>query len=255
MFTDSHTHIYSGEFGHQQKEAVRRAVDAGVTRLYMPNIDLESIDAMLDLARSFPENCFPMIGLHPTSVNKDYREQLETIGTLAHRQAFTAIGEVGIDLYWDKTFYKEQVDAFTVQIGWARELRLPLVIHSRESFSEIFRILDKEHKGELRGVFHSFTGNAEEAEKALSYGFYLGINGIVTYKNSKLPEVLAGISPERILLETDAPYLTPVPHRGKRNESAYLIHIAEKLAAVYGLPLEEIARISTDNATRLFKAG
>jgi len=253
MFTDSHTHIYSEEFGQEQQEAVRRAIQAGITRLFLPNIDPGSADAMLQLVRAFPENCFPMMGLHPTSVGKDYIRLLESTRDLAFSMPFAAIGEIGMDLYWDKTYIREQEEAFRTQIGWAKELGLPLVIHSREAFREIFAILDSEKDENLRGVFHSFTGTEEEAIKALSYGFYIGINGIVTFRNSHLPDILKIVPPDRLLLETDSPYLAPVPFRGRRNESAYLVHIADKIGEVYGMPVEELARITTTNALTLFK--
>ncbi len=253
MFTDSHTHIYSEEFGLEQQEAVRRAIQAGITRLYLPNIDPSSADAMLKLVLAFPENCFPMMGLHPTSVGKDYIRLLEITRDLAFSRPFAAIGEIGMDLYWDKTYVREQEEAFRTQIGWAKELGLPLVIHSREAFREIFAILDSEKDKNLSGVFHSFTGTEEEAKKALSYGFYIGINGIVTFRNSHLPDILKIVPPDRLLLETDSPYLAPVPFRGRRNESAYLLHIADKIADVYGMPVEELARITTTNALTLFK--
>ena len=253
MLTDSHTHIYSGEYASTQKEVVKRAIDAGVNRMFMPNIDSASVIPMLDLARDFPDNCFPMMGLHPTSVMDNYREELDKTEVLAFSRPFSGIGEIGIDLYWDKNRLKEQRDSFIVQIGWARQLDLPVVIHSRESFREICDILDKEQDGSLKGVFHSFTGSIEEAEKALSYGFYLGINGIVTFKNSRLPETLKSIPPERLLLETDSPYLSPVPFRGKQNESAHLVYIAQKLSEIYGITMETIASVTTASALSLFK--
>jgi len=253
MYTDSHTHIYSEEFGTDQVGAVQRALDKGVSRLYMPNIDSSSVVPMLELADRFPESCFPMMGLHPTSVKTDYKDELKQIEKYLAKRPYAAIGEIGIDLYWDKTYIREQKEVFALQLRWAREMSLPVVIHSRESFAEIFEVLEREQDGSLSGVFHSFTGNEEDAKRALSFRFMLGINGIVTFKNSTLPTVLRSVSPEKLLIETDSPYLSPVPYRGKRNESAYLLHTAGFLAGLYSMQVEEFARITTNNALSLFK--
>ena len=232
---------------------VRRALEAGITQMYLPNINSHTIGAMFDLAKQFPDNCFPMMGLHPTSVKKNFREELKTIENHLDRTGIIAIGETGIDLYWDKTFLLEQKEVFKAQIGWAKERKLPLVIHARDSFHEIFQVLDEVGGTGLRGVFHSFTGSLSDLEKALSYDFMIGINGIVTFKNSNLGEVVQSIPKDRLLLETDAPFLAPVPHRGKRNESSYLVHIAAKIAGIYNLTLEEVEEMTSRNAEQLFQ--
>jgi len=253
MYIDSHTHLYLDAFKADRHQMIRRALDAKVNRMLLPNIDSASMDAMFSLAQQYPGHCFPMIGLHPSSVKKNYREELAVVETGLQKGGIIAIGETGIDLYWDKTHLKEQEEAFATQIRWAMDLDLPLVIHARESFPEIFRILDRKGGPELRGVFHSFTGGKDELERALSYDFMIGINGIVTFKNSDLPEIVGAIPANRLLLETDAPFLAPVPYRGKRNESSYLPHTASKLAEIHNLPLEEVARITSENAEQLFR--
>lgn len=253
MYIDSHTHLYLDAFSADRDAVIQRALNAKVSRMLLPNIDRASMDAMLKLADQYPEHCFPMIGLHPTSVKKNYREELAHVETALQKPGIIAIGETGIDLYWDKTHLKEQEEAFTAQIGWAMELDLPLVIHARDSFREIFRILDKSGGPGLRGVFHSFTGGMEELKQALSYNFMIGINGIVTFKNSGLGALVSSIPKNRLLLETDAPFLAPVPYRGKRNESSYLLETAAKVAEIYNLSREEIARITSANAEQLFR--
>ena len=253
MYTDSHTHLYLDAFSGDRYEMVKRALEAGVERMFLPNIDTNTTQALFSLADKYPGNCFPMMGLHPTSVKENYREELASIKELVNRQGIIAIGETGIDLYWDKTFMREQEMAFKIQIGWARALGLPLVIHARDSFQEIFRALNETGTEGLRGVFHSFTGGAAELERALSYNFMIGINGIVTFKNSDLEEVVRAIPSDRILLETDAPFLAPVPFRGRRNESSYLVHIAAKVGEIYNLSGEEVGAITTRNAMDLFQ--
>jgi TatD DNase family protein len=251
---DTHTHLFLPEFENDQVPVIERAKSAGVGKLLLPNIDVSTINAMQNLCNIFPEYCFPMIGLHPTSVKQDYPEQLKRIETLLQKNQFIAIGETGMDLYWDKTFIREQRISFEIQIDWTRKYSLPLVIHCRESFAEIIEIIKNKHDGSLySGVFHSFPGNPEQADEVISLGFKIGVNGIVTFKNSKLMEVVQKISLENILLETDSPYLTPVPMRGKRNESAYLVYIAQKIAEIKDIPLAEVARVTTLNAKKLFK--
>jgi len=252
MFTDSHTHLYLDAFKADQEQIIQRALDAGVTRMLLPNIDSGSMGSMFSLAERFPDICFPMMGLHPTSVKENYQEELRRIKKALDHKDIIAIGETGIDLYWDKTFLKEQEEVFSIQIGWARELDLPLVIHARDSFQEIFSVLEKAGGPDLRGVFHSFTGGPDELERALSFNFMIGINGIVTFKNSNLGEVVRMIPTNRLLLETDSPFLAPVPYRGKRNESSYLIETAAKVAEIHNLSKEEIARITSANAEQLF---
>jgi len=253
MLTDSHTHLYLDAFDKDREDMVDRALDAGVTRMLLPNIDPSTTGPMLKLCDRYPENCQPMAGLHPTSVKENFMSSLEELEGLLDDPRIVGIGETGIDLYWDKTFIREQEESFRIQIRWARELGLPLVIHARESFREIFRIMDQEETDGLRGVFHSFTGGHEEMEKALSYGFMLGINGIVTFKNAGLAEVVRDIPLARLLLETDAPFLAPVPRRGKRNESSYLVHIADRVAEIHHMDVEKLAGITTENAASVFK--
>ncbi len=253
ILTDSHAHLYLDAFDADRHEVIRNAVANNVRYMMLPNIDKDSILPMMELVHDFPENCFPMMGLHPTSVGKDYTEQLEIVKDWLKKEKFCAIGEMGIDLYWDKTYFPEQQEAFRIQAGLALEYDLPLVIHSRNSFDEIFALLDEVYQPGLRGVFHCFTGNLQQAEHIINLGFLLGIGGVLTYKNSGLPEVLEKISLDHILLETDAPFLAPVPFRGKRNESAYIPEIAKKLAEVKGVSLEIVAETTTGNAIKLFK--
>lgn len=252
IITDSHAHLYLNAFDDDRHDVVRNAIAHNVRYMLLPNIDHDSIQPMMDLAKAFPENCFPMMGLHPTSVGKDYADQLETVKEWLKKEKFYAIGEMGIDLYWDKTYFPEQQEAFRIQAGLALEYDLPLVIHSRNSFDEIFALLDEVYQPGLRGVFHCFTGNLEQAEHIINLGFLLGIGGVLTYKNSGLPEVLEKISLENIILETDAPFLAPAPFRGKRNESAYTVEVAKKLAEIKGLSLEIVAETTTRNAINLF---
>ncbi|MCK4748435.1 MAG: TatD family hydrolase [Bacteroidales bacterium] len=253
MFTDSHTHLYLKAFSDDRKDMVNRAIDTGVTRMFLPNIDSTTTGAMFRLTDQFPAHCFPMMGLHPTSVKENYQEELKTVEGLMEHPGIIAVGETGIDLYWDKTFQTEQEEVFKIQIGWAKELGLPLVIHARDSFPEIFRGLDEAGTEGLRGVFHSFTGDSQDLERALSFGFMIGINGIVTFKNSSLADVISAIPLDRLLLETDAPFLAPVPYRGKRNESSYLVEIALKVGEIYNLTQEEVGDITTRNANHLFQ--
>lgn len=253
-FVDTHTHLYVEEFDEDRELALIRAGEAGVARLFMPNIDDTTVDAMLALCRSH-EGCYPMIGFHPTSVDADWKARLAAVRRwLDSPRTFYGIGEVGLDLYWDKTYKKEQMQAFEIQIEWALEHDLPLVVHCREAYPELFEVLAPYKNTGLRGIFHSFTGTEEEAARLLEYtGFLLGINGVVTFKKSVLPSVLPHVPLGRIVLETDSPYLAPVPYRGKRNESAYLVEVAGKLSEIYSVPLEEIARVTTENACRMFR--
>jgi TatD DNase family protein len=253
MYTDSHTHLYLDAFDDDRDQMIQRAIESGVSRMLLPNIDSSSIGPLFALAERFPDHCFPMMGLHPTSVKENYQEELMRIEAALKPKDIIAIGETGIDLYWDKTFLKEQEEVFSTQIAWAMKLDLPLVIHARDSFQEIFAVLDRAGGPELRGVFHSFTGGQAELERALSYNFMIGINGIVTFKNSNLAKVVSKIPLNSLLLETDAPFLAPVPYRGKRNESSYLLETAAKVAEIHNLNKEEIARITSANAELLFR--
>jgi TatD DNase family protein len=253
-FIDTHTHLYSTEFDSDRTEMVENAIKAGVKKLLLPNIDVASIEPMYRLCEEFPQNCFPMMGLHPGYVNENWEQDLLIIKKAIDENKHIAIGEIGMDLYWDKTFIEEQKKAFRIQIEWAKELNLPIVIHARDAFDEIFEILDELNDAALSGVFHCFTGTLEQAQKINSYGgFYLGIGGVLTYKKSDLPSVLTEIPLEQIIVETDAPYLPPTPHRGKRNESKFLLHVAEKVAEVKNCSLMEVARITSENAEKLFQ--
>jgi TatD DNase family protein len=248
-FVDTHTHIFLEEFDSDICEVVRRAGEAGVNRFYLPNIDVKSVARLHALSDRYPDLCYPMMGLHPTSVGPDFRKDLAIIGSWFEKRKYIAIGEIGLDLYWDKTFLKEQVEVFETQLQWSIELNLPVAIHTREAFPEVFESIHKIGAEKLRGVFHSFSGSREELEEIVRLqNFMIGVNGIVTYKNAKFRDYLPLLPIERILLETDAPYLSPVPHRGKRNEPAYLPHIAGKLAEIYELPVEIVAEKTTGNA-------
>lgn len=253
MYIDSHTHLYLDAFKEDRDQMIQRALDAGVKRMLLPNIDSHTVRPMFSLAESYPGHCFPMMGLHPTSVKETFLEELRIIESHLERKGIIAIGETGIDLYWDQSYLKQQKEAFHTQIRWAMELDLPLVIHARDSFPEIFKALDEAGGPGLRGVFHSFTGTYEDLQRALSYDFMIGINGIVTFKNSNLSEVVQSIPIHQLLLETDSPFLAPQAHRGRRNESSYLPEIAAKVAEIHNLNLEELATISSNNAEQLFR--
>ena len=253
IFIDTHTHLFSPSFNEDRTDAVQRAINAGVDKLLLPNIDVDSISAMYDLCNQFPNNCFPMMGLHPGSVDENWERNLEVIKEHLFTRNNLAVGEIGMDLYWDKTFQDAQAQAFRQQISWAKELKLPIIIHAREAFEEIFDIIDELNDDNLRGIFHCFTGTLEQAQKIQEYGgFMLGLGGVLTYKKSGLDEVVKDIPIDMIVLETDSPYLPPTPHRGKRNESAYLIHIAEKLAEIKQMKLTEVADLTTANARQMF---
>jgi len=250
---DTHSHIYSKEFKEDIKEVIQRSKESGIEKILLPNIDSDSIDAMHNLVKSFPGYCIPMMGLHPTSVKENFKEELATCKNWLDKGKYCAIGEIGIDLYWDKTFLKEQQESFETQINWALIYNLPIVIHARDSFDEIFEVLENYKNSNLKGVFHSFTGNIEQAQKAIDLGFFLGINGIVTFKNAGLDKTVSQLPIEKLLLETDAPYLSPVPKRGKRNESSYVLHTAQKIADIFQKDITEIAEITGRNAENLFK--
>lgn len=253
IFTDTHTHIYSEKFLDDQKEMIDRAISSGVSRMFMPNIDLDSVDSMHLLAKNYPTNCFPMMGLHPCDVNQDYEKVLSEMSGLINQREYVAIGEIGIDLYWDKTFVAQQEQAFRTQIEWAKKFDLPIVIHCREAFEEILAILDELNDEKLRGIFHCFTGTLAQAKHILNYGdFYLGIGGVVTFKKAGLDKVVEQLSIHDLVLETDAPYLAPTPYRGKRNEPSYIPHIAEKVAELLNLTLGEVAEITTQNSKTIF---
>ncbi len=252
ILTDTHTHLYVEQFDDDREVVVKRAIDHGVSRFFMPAIDVTYFPAMFGLQKKFPENIFLMAGLHPTHVKEHYRDELSEILKILNEHTFYGIGEIGIDLYWDKSFLTQQQDAFKTQIGWAKERNLPVVIHCRDAFDEIFEVLDEVKDDRLFGIFHCFTGNFEQAKQAVSYNMKLGIGGVVTFKNGKIDKFLNKIPLKDIVLETDAPYLAPVPFRGKRNESSYLHLVAEKLAGIYQIPVEEIAAVTTQNSKEVF---
>ena len=250
--TDTHTHIYSEEFQHDRDAMMQRAFDAGVTRLFVPSIDSEYTQQMYDLQEQYPDNVFLMMGLHPTYVRENYKDELAHVERELASRKFAAVGEIGIDLYWDKTRLADQQFAFKYQIQLAKKYKLPINIHCRDAFNEVFEVLEQEQDDDLRGIFHCFTGNLEQAQKVISLGFYLGIGGVVTYKNAGLDKILPEIDLSHIVLETDSPYLTPVPHRGKPNESSYLIYVAQKVADVYQVTLDVVADITTANSKKIF---
>ena len=252
IITDTHTHLYSEEFDQDRNEMIQRAIVAGVSRFFIPAIDSTCTASMYALENTYPENVFLMMGLHPTYVKDNYKEELQHVETELAKRKFYAIGEIGIDLYWDKTHLKEQQDAFCHQIRLAKQYQLPIVIHCRDAFDEIFEVLEAEKSSDLFGIFHCFTGTHEQALRAISFNMKLGIGGVVTFKNGKIDQFLNQIDLKHIVLETDSPYLAPIPYRGKRNESSYIINVVQKLTEIYGLPFDEIARITTENSKAVF---
>lgn len=251
--SDTHTHLYARDFSGDLDVLLQKAIHQGVTRFFLPNIDWESLPGLFELVEKYPAHCFPMAGIHPTSVNTESLEELQKIQEWVAGKPLVAIGEIGMDLYWDKTYQAEQEDLFIRQVEWANELKLPVVIHSRESIDLLCAILETRVKAILPGVFHCFTGTPEQAQRILDLGFYLGIGGVLTYKNSTLKDFIGTLPEERIVLETDAPYLPPVPHRGKRNEPSYILYVLEKLAEVTGKSSLHWARVTTENTNRLFQ--
>jgi TatD DNase family protein len=249
---DTHTHLYLPEFDTDRDEMIGRAVNSGVSKLLMPNIDVNSLSALLSVADRYKNICFPMSGLHPTSVREDYLVQLEVLERGFTNHKFIAVGEIGIDLYWDKTFIKEQLAAMRRQIVFALDYVLPVVIHSRDAFPEVFSVLDEFKGSSLKGVLHAFSGSLADAEKAINMGFMLGIGGPLTFKNSGLAGIVKEIGIRNVILETDSPYLAPVPYRGKRNESSYICIINKKLAEVFGIDESESASLTCENSCRLF---
>ena len=252
ILTDTHTHLYYEQDETKRAALIQRCLDNNISRLFLPNVDSDSVRQIKQLINAYPNLCFPMLGLHPCSVKGNWEKELDTIRSTEKLPAIVAIGEIGIDLYWDKTNLDEQVRAFKQQIAWAKSLKLPIVIHCREAFNEVFEVLEEENNELLRGIFHCFTGNAEQAQRAINLGFYLGIGGVVTYKNAGLDKILPAIDLSHIVLETDSPYLSPVPHRGKPNESSYLIYIAQKVAELYQTDIQTVADITTANSKQIF---
>ena len=249
---DTHTHLYLKQFKDDIDKVIQRSIDKGINKFIFPAIDSTHFDDMHDLKNKYPGSIYLMSGLHPVDVKENFKEELEFVVNSLKSHSYVAIGEIGIDLYWDKTYLKQQQEAFEFQIRLAIKNDLPIVIHCREAFDEIFEILDKENCDKLRGVFHCFTGTLEQANRAIQLGFKLGIGGVVTFKNGGIDKFLNQIDLNHIVLETDSPYLAPVPFRGKRNESSYIIHVIEKLSEIYGLSKEEIADITTKNAEKVF---
>ena len=250
---DTHTHIYDHQFSLDRNEAMQHALDAGVKMMLLPNVDASTIAPMLELHEQWPDCTRVMMGLQPEEVKEDYKEVLSTMEKELERGIYVGVGEVGLDFYWDATFEKEQLDAFETQLDWAKQLHLPLSIHCRNAFDKMVRILEHKQDGGLRGIMHCFTGTEEEAKVYLELGFHLGLGGVTTYKNCGVKEYLPNLPLERIVLETYAPYLAPVPCRGKRNEPAFLVHTAQKIADILQIPVEEIAEITTSNSQTLFQ--
>ena len=252
--TDTHIHLYADELKTDLNELINTAAEKGVVRFFLPNIDSTSIAGMLELEKNFPGKCFPMMGLHPCSVKENWKDELLLVEKWLEKRKFSAVGEMGIDLYWDKTFIEEQKIVFKKQVELANHYKLPIVIHTRDSFEVAYDLLKEIKKEEPCGIFHCFTGNADQAQRVIDMGFYLGIGGVVTFKNGGLDKTLPEIGLANIVLETDAPYLAPVPFRGKRNEPVYLVKIAEKIAEVLNIPLQEVANVTTRNANAVFNS-
>jgi TatD DNase family protein len=254
LLTDTHTHLYYEEDDTKRASLIQRCKENNISRFFLPNVDATSVPLVFSLVKSYPGICFPMLGLHPCSVKAGWEGELKAIQAESHQHKIFAVGEIGIDLYWDKTTLPEQILAFKAQIAWAKSLKLPIVIHCRNSFNEVYEVLQSEHDENLRGIFHCFSGTIEQANKVVDLGFYLGIGGVVTYKNSGLDQVVSQISLRHIVLETDSPYLAPVPYRGKPNESSYLIYVAKKIAELHQTSLDTVAEITTENSKLIFGA-
>ncbi|WP_299116159.1 TatD family hydrolase [uncultured Winogradskyella sp.] len=252
IITDTHTHLYSEAFNEDRHQMIQRAINSNVKRFFIPAIDSSYTEAMYKLEAEFPNEVFLMMGLHPTSVKENYKEELKHVEEQFKTRNFYAVGEIGIDLYWDKSTLPIQIEAFRYQINLAKQYKLPIVIHCREAFDEIFEVLEQEKSDDLFGIFHCFTGNIDQAKQAISYNMKLGIGGVVTFKNGKIDQFINQIDLKHIVLETDSPYLAPKPYRGKRNESQYVIKVLDKLSELYGLSTEEIANITTENSKAIF---
>lgn len=252
-FIDTHTHLYLKEFLNDIDEVIERAEKAGVDKFFLPAIDSAETNAMFELEKKFPGKCFAMAGLHPCSVKENYKEELAVVEKLLAKRKFAAIGETGLDFYWDKTFIKEQYESLTIQAAWALQYNMPLVLHTRNAMQETIDVIKTYNGRGLKGIFHCFGGTLQNAKDIIAQNFYLGIGGVVTYKNSGLAEIIKDIDLKHIVLETDAPYLTPVPYRGKRNESSYLIYIAQKIAEIKNIAVEEVAEQTTRNAKEIFR--
>lgn len=251
-WTDTHAHIYSDEFLPDREDVLSRAQEAGIEKIYMPNIDHTSIDAMLEMEVKYPGRCFAMMGLHPCSVKTDFQKELYLVEQWLGKRKFHAVGEIGTDLYWDKTFWEQQKEAFVIQVNWAKKHKLPIIIHCRESIDQTIELLEPLVDKTLRGIFHCFSGDAAQAKRIIAMGFYLGIGGVATFKNGGLDKVLPEVPMDRIVLETDSPYLAPVPHRGKRNEPSYIPLIANKVCELMNVAVEELQKTTSANAGKIF---
>lgn len=252
MWVDTHTHLYLPEFDNDQDQVIQQAIDVGVNKMFFPNIDTISLPKVLTVCNNFSKNCFPLIGLHPCSVKKDFEKEISILEDKLRKNKFYGIGEIGIDLYWDNTFLKEQIVAFKYQLELAIKYNLPAIIHIRESFDEVFHVIEEINNHSLFGIFHCFSGNYFQAEKAIKLGFKLGIGGVITYNNSQLPNVIKKIDLKHLVLETDSPYLTPVPYRGKRNQSSYIPIIGKKISELKNIPIVDVAKTTSNNAMTLF---
>lgn len=250
---ETHAHIYSSKFDSDRDEVMDQIREAGIERVYMPNVDVETIDAMLACEEKYPDLCIPMMGLHPCDVKEDFQTQLYVMEEWLEKRPFAAVGEIGLDLYWDKTFFEQQKEALKIQIGWAKKKKLPVVIHCRESMDETIELIRQEQDGSLTGVFHCFTGTLQQAQEIIELGFLLGIGGVSTFKNGGLDQVIPQLELGNLVLETDSPYLAPVPHRGKRNSPVYLPIIAEKIGDYLAISKEEVAKKTKENALNLFR--
>lgn len=253
ILTDTHTHLYSKDFDLDRSELIETAIKNGIKRFFLPNVDSESIPGMFQMEKQFPDNCFAMMGLHPCSVNATYQDELQVVKHWLSKRKFIGIGEIGIDLYWDKTFLVQQQDAFRTQIQLAKDYNLPYVVHSRNSFNEVMEIVSEFKNDAIKAIFHCFSGNVQQAEEVIAAGnFKLGIGGVVTFKNSGLDKVVEAIDLKHLVLETDAPYLAPMPHRGKRNQPDHLLLIAKKIAEIKNISVEEVAAVTTQNSIEVF---
>lgn len=252
MLIDTHAHLYANQFDNDRDEMIQRAFDNDIQHLFLPNIDEASIDGMLALETQYPNQCHAMMGLHPCSVDTNYKTVLSKMEQWLDQRLFCAVGEIGLDYYWSKEFVAEQKDAFRIQCRWAKELDIPIVIHARDSLDDLIEIVTEEKTENFRGIFHCFGGNIEQANKIINLGFWMGLGGVLTFKKANLGAIVEQIDLKHLVLETDAPYLTPTPYRGKRNESAYIRIIAEKLAEIKGIDIDEVARITSENALKIF---
>jgi TatD DNase family protein len=252
MLIDTHAHIYLEDFSNDIDNIIQNAYNNNIKKIILPNIDSISVKHLCDLSDAYPHLCFPLMGLHPTSVSENYKKELEIVEYWFDKRKFYGVGEIGIDLYWDRTFYKQQQDTFRIQLKIAKSKNIPVVIHTRNAFDIVYNIVKEEQDGSLNGIFHCFSGNLEEAKKITDLGFLIGIGGVITFKRNNLVNVIEKIDLKNLVLETDAPYLTPVPKRGKRNESSYLIYVAQKVAEIYKIPVDKVAEITTANACNLF---